>query len=155
MSVCPDYRPVTERMPDDIESPPDELGAIDEGELADVDSEVRNLIEALRTETDAALRLVVRYTADDYEVLFAREDVTDQFPGAELRERVETLVMKGLGDPPRESTLFDFGSLDATVRFYENAHVVHLPYREWSGFVFVLERQAAPLVDMISDHLGE
>lgn len=116
MSVCTDDRAVIDSMPEDGETPPDELGAIDESELADVDSDVRDLIEALRAETDDALRLVVRYTADDYEVLFAREDIAAQFPGPELRERVETLVMKGLSDPPREHTLFDFGSLEATVR---------------------------------------
>jgi hypothetical protein len=146
---------MAETPPEDIENPPDELEAIDESELDDVDGEVRGLIEDLREETDASLRLAIRYTADDYEVLFAREDVAEQFPGPELEERVETLVMKGLGDPPTENALFDFGSLDATVRFYENAHVVHFPYREWSGFVFVLERQAAPLVDMVDDHLAD
>lgn len=142
-------------MPDNGEIPPDKLGAIDESELTDVDSDVRDLIEALRAETDAALRLVVRYTADDYEVLFAREDIAAQFPGPELRERVETLVMKGLSDPPREHTLFDFDSLEATVRLYGNAHVVHFPYREWSGFAFVLDREEAPLVELIGDHLAE
>lgn len=137
-----------------MDSPPDELEEIEDEALADVDSEVRALIDELEAETDSSLRLVVRYEADDYEVLFAREDIAAQFPGPELQERVETLVMKGLSDPPQESTLFDFGSLDATVRFYHNAHVVHFPSREWAGFVFVLERQDAPLVDLIDNHLS-
>jgi hypothetical protein len=142
-------------MAEDTGDPPTEFADIDAGELADLDSEVRGLIDALRAETEASLRLAIRYTADEYEVLFAREDVTEQFPDPELEQRVETLVMKGLGDPPQETSLFDFGNLDATVRFYDHAHVVHFPYREWSGFVFVLDRQTTPLVDLMNDHLSD
>jgi hypothetical protein len=146
---------MAETPPEDVEDPPGELDAIDESELDDVNEDVQPLIEELRAETDASLRLAVRYTADDYEVLFAREDVADAFAGPELETRVETLVMKGLGDPAHESTLFDLGALDATVRFYENALVAHFPYREWSGFVFVLDREDAPMVDLVDDYLAE
>jgi len=140
---------------DTADDPPEELEEFEESEIDDVDEGVRDLIEDLRAESDASLRLAVRYTADDYEVLFAREDVAEQFPGPELAQRVETLVMKGLGDPPQENTLFDFGSLEATVRFYDNALVAHFPYREWSGFVFTLDRMDAPLVDLVSEHLED
>lgn len=142
-------------MANNIDDPPTELADIDSGELTHVDRDVRALIDELQAETDASLRLAVQYTADEYEVLFLREDVTEQFRDPELEQRVETLVMKGLGDPPQDATLFDFGDLDATVRFYNHAHVVHFPYREWSGFVFVLDRSAAPLVDLIGQHLVE
>ena len=140
---------------DTADDPPDELDEFEESEIDDVDDDVRDLIEDLRAESDASLRLAVRYTADDYEILFAREDVADQFPGPELEQRVETLVMKGLGDPPQENTLFDFGSLEATVRFYDNALVAHFPYREWSGFVFTLDRMDAPLVDLVGEHFED
>jgi len=139
--------------PEDVADPPADLDGMDETELDDVDEDVQPLIEELREETDASLRLAIRYTADDYEVLFAREDVAESFSPAELETRVETLVMKGLGDPATESALFDFGTLDSTVRFYGNALVAHFPYREWSGFVFVLDRSEAPLVDLVDDHL--
>lgn len=142
-------------MDETTDDPPDTLGEIDAGELADVDDEVRGLLEELRAETDGSLRLAVRYTADEYEVLFARDDIAKQFSGPELVERVEVLVMKGLGDPPQEATLFDFGDLDATVRFYEHTHVVHFPYRDWSGYVFVLDRQTTPLVDLMDRHLSD
>jgi len=146
---------MTDNSPDVPEDPPDELDEFDESELDDVDTDVRDLIEDLRAESDASLRLAIRYTADDYEVLFAREDIAAQFPGPELAQRVETLVMKGLGDPPQETTLFDFGSLESTLRFYDNALVAHFPYREWSGFVFALDRTDAPLVDLVSKHLED
>lgn len=146
---------MTDPTPDVPADPPADFDALDESELDDVDGDVRDLIEDLRAESDASLRLAIRYTADDYEVLFAREDVADQFPGPELGQRVETLVMKGLGDPPQENTLFDFGSLESTLRFYDNALVAHFPYREWSGFVFTLDRTDAPLVDLVGEHLED
>ena len=146
---------MAETPPDDVEDPPAELDEIDESELDDVNEDVQPLIEDLRRETDASLRLAIRYTADDYEVLFARDDVAEAFSAPELETRVETLVMKGLGDPATESTLFDLGTLDSTLRFYENALIAHFPYREWSGFVFVLDRSNAPLVDLVDEHLGE
>ena len=146
---------MTDTSPDVPEDPPDELEAFDESELDDVDEAVRDLIDDLREESGASLRLALQYTADDYEVLFAREDIANQFSGPELEQRVETLVMKGLGDPPQENTLFDFGSLESTLRFYDNALIAHFPYREWSGFVFTLDRTEAPLVDLVGEHLDD
>lgn len=144
-----------ETPPDDIENPPGDLDTLDEAKLdgTDENETVQALIEQLRDETDTSLRLVVQYAGDEYDVLFAREDIADQFPGPELEMRVETLVMKGLGDPPQENALFDLGTLDSTVRFYDHALVAHFPYREWSGLVFVLDRQETPLVDLVSGHL--
>ena len=144
---------------EDEETPPDDIEELDDedidDELDDVTSDARDLIDALREQSESSLRLAVRYTADEYEVLFAREDVIEQFPGPELDERVESLVMKGLGDPPQEATFFDFGALDATMRFYDNAMVAHFPYREWSGFVFTLDRTEAPLVDLVGEYLED
>ena len=88
-------------------------------------------------------------------MLYLRADVAEALTDVEREKRAETLVMKGLGDPPQESALFEFGTLDATVRFYENALVAHFPYREWSGFVFTLDRTEAPLVDLVGEHLDD
>ncbi|AQL42666.1 hypothetical protein BV210_08050 [Halorientalis sp. IM1011] len=137
------------------DTPSDDLAEIDEDDLDDVDDDVRALIDDLRAESDAALRSAIRYTADDYDVLFLRDDVAAALSDAEREERAETLVMKGLGDPPQEGALFDFGTLDATMRFYDNVLVAHFPYREWSGIVFTFDRTEAPLVDLVHEHLDE
>jgi len=137
------------------DTPSDDLAEIDEEDLDDIDDDVRALIDDLRAESDAALRSAIRYTADDYDVLFLREDVDAALSTAEREERAETLVMKGLGDPPQEGALFDFGTLDATMRFYDNVLVAHFPYREWSGIVFTFDRTEAPLVDLVHEHLDE
>jgi hypothetical protein len=146
---------MTDAPPDDFDAPSDELAEIDEDDLDDVDDHVRDLIDDLREESDASLRSAIRYTADDYEVLFLREDVAETLSHPEREERAETLVMKGLGDPPQEGALFDFGTLDATMRFYDNVLVAHFPYREWSGLVFTFDRTEAPLVDLVGEHLDE
>jgi hypothetical protein len=146
---------MTDTPPEDLEAPSDEMAALDENELDDVDEHVRDLIDDLQDESDASLRSAIRYTADDYDVLFLREDVAEALSLPEREERAETLIMKGLGDPPQEGALFDFGTLDATMRFYENVLVAHFPYREWSGIVFTFDRTEAPLVDLVHEHLDE
>ncbi|WP_336001130.1 hypothetical protein [Halorientalis halophila] len=146
---------MTDAPPDDLDAPSDEIAEIDEADLDDVDDDVRVLIDDLRAESDASLRSAIRYTADDYEVLFLREDVAAALSIPEREERAEALVMKGLGDPPQEGALFDFGTLDATMRFYDNVLVAHFPYREWSGLVFTFDRTEAPLVDLVHEHVDE
>jgi hypothetical protein len=144
---------MADTSPDDPDAPSDDLAELAEDELDDVDGHVRDLIDDLRAESDASLRSAIRYTADDYDLLFLREDVADALSTPEREERAETLVMKGLGDPPQEGALFDFGTLDATMRFYDNVLVAHFPYREWSGIVFTFDRTEAPLVDLVHEHL--
>ena len=41
-------------------------------DLADLDAEIRDLIEAVRGETEASLRLAVRYSGDDTGLLYRR-----------------------------------------------------------------------------------
>jgi hypothetical protein len=146
---------MTDPSPDEVSEPPTDAPDIDEAALDDVDDDVRELIADIREESAASLRSAIRYTADDYDVLFLREDVADQLSMEEREERAETLVMKGLGDPTTEGALFDFGTLDATLRFYDNVLVAHVPYREWSGLAFTLDRTDAPLVDMVAEHLDD
>ncbi len=124
-------------------------------DLQDVKTDVRGLIDQLRDQTDAPLRLAVRFSGDESDVLFVREDVREQYTDDELEDRIETIVMKGLGDPPRERPLFDFGTLDATIRWYENVQVAHFPYREWSGLAFVFDRRESPIVDLAKQHLQD
>ncbi|MFB6119245.1 hypothetical protein [Halosegnis sp.] len=126
-----------------------------EGDLADVDSEVRGLVSALRDHPDASLRLAVRYSGEEYDAVYVREDVRERYTDAELEERIGTLVLKGHGDPPEEAPLRDFGSLEAVMRFYEGVIVAHFPVREWSGLVFTFDREASPIVDLANQYLDD
>lgn len=122
-------------------------------EAEDPSDHVEALVETVLDGTSDALRLAVRYSGDEHEVVYLRSDVDGQFSDHELDERVETLVLKGHGDPPQEGSLFDFGNLESTMRLYEEVLVVHFPTGEWSGLVFVFDRQSDDLREAIDDHL--
>lgn len=126
-----------------------------EDDIETVDPEFRQLLDALRESDDASLRLAIQYSGDDATVLFIREDIDNQYADHELEARIEALIVKGLGDPPREESLYDFGRLDATVRWYDEVMAVHFPYREWSGLVFTFDRKKSPIVDLAQDYLSE
>jgi hypothetical protein len=117
--------------------------------------EVRDLVESLRErdDLDASVRLIVRFEGDEYDVAYVREDVDRQYTDAELEARIETLVMKGLGDPPREQSLYDFGSLRATIRWFDGAVCAYFPDDEWSGVIVVLDGVESPVMDVAFEHL--
>jgi hypothetical protein len=128
----------------------------DQGVMESVATDrVRTLVEALRDrdDLDASVRMIVRFEGEEYEVEYVREDVDDQYTDPELEERLKTLVMKGLGDPPREQSLYDFGPLRATVRWFEGAVCAYFPDEEWAGVIVVLDRVESPLIDLALDHL--
>lgn len=93
------------------------------------------------------VRLAFRYEGESYDVLHAREDVRETFTGEEFERRVETLMMKGLSDPPTDGSLYDFGELDATLRFFDRVVVAYFPDGEWSGVVVVADRGDSEAVE--------
>jgi hypothetical protein len=127
---------------------PDEI----DRDIDSLDTSVQELIDAILHESDETLRLVAHYDSDDYEVVYARDDVTRGFSEAELTARVETFVMQGLGEPEQEQSLYDFGALDATVRWYGEAVVAHIPVSEWSGLVFTFDRKTESLVELVGTY---
>jgi len=148
-----DYDAIAD-APDDIAEFDAELAEM-ESDLSDLDAEIRDLVESIRTETEASLRIAVRYSGDETDPIFVREDIDEQYSDPELAKRIEALAIKGLGDPPREESLYDFGRLDATIRWYEEVLVATFPYREWSGLIFTFDREDSPLVDLAAEFLRE
>jgi hypothetical protein len=116
---------------------------------------LREFVRALRTQTDEAVRLVVRYQGDEHEILYARDDVRTEYGDAGLDERAEALSLRAIGDPPREAELDDLGTLEATLRWYDDALVATFPYREWSGVVAAFDREESALVDAALGELRE
>lgn len=133
------------------DAPGDDLDEIDR-DLDDLSEEVEDVVERILTADEGDLRLAIQYAGDDHEAIYVREDVAAAFSDAELEERVETLVMKGLGDPAREGALYDFGTLDATIRWYEAVVVAYFPVRDWSGLVFTFDREAESLQGIVDQH---
>jgi len=143
--------PVGTLLADMTDSPAEELDDI-EPDLADASDEGREIVDQIRDSDEGALRAVVRYRGDGHDIVYLREDIEAQFSDAERDERVETLVMKGLGDPAEEGALFDFGTLDATVRWYNSVVVAYFPVREWSGLIFTFDRESESLSDIVDEY---
>lgn len=157
MSDDAPVEPLDDELTKELEDPPTDLDEeLDDAadELSGLDSEIQELIDAVRADT-GSLRLAVRYDGQSIEPLFVRDDVREQFPPEALRQRMEELTLKGLGEPAQESSLYDFGGLDATIRWYEEVLVAVFPSGEWSGIMFVFDRQESPLVDLVGEFLSD
>jgi hypothetical protein len=141
-------------MPDPTEEALEEVSADVSGDAEDLDDEAKELVDAILDGSGDTVRMAIQYSGDEYDLLFVREDVEAQFSEAEMAERVKTLMFKGLGDPVEESALFDFGHLDATVRWYDSVVVASFPVREWSGLVFTFDRVTDSLLDLADEHFG-
>ena len=114
-----------------------------------------DLVGELREESEAAVRMLFHYDGETTDARFVREDVRELYPGEQLDDRMQTLMMKGLGDPPNQESLHDYGSLEATVRWYEAVVVAYFPDDEWSGVIVVLERDGGTFVDSVLEHLDD
>jgi hypothetical protein len=125
----------------------------DEAIEAVEDGNLRGLIADLHENVDASLRLAFRYEGEAYDIVHVSDTVDAQYTDDELGERVKTLLMKALGDPPQEQALYDFGELNSTVRFFDEVIVATFPDEEWSGVVVVFDREESPLVDTTLDYL--
>ncbi|MFC7027445.1 hypothetical protein ACFQJ5_07350 [Halomicroarcula sp. GCM10025324] len=141
-------------MPDPTEEALEEVSDDVSGDAEDLDDEAKELVDAILDGSGDTVRMAIQYSGDEYDLLFVREDVEAQFSEAEMAERVKTLMFKGLGDPVEESALFDFGHLDATVRWYDSVVVASFPVREWSGLVFTFDRVTDSLLDLADEHFG-
>lgn len=133
------------------DEPAEEPGRVTDADEIDRDlqsmsRDAQELIDALLD--DDRLRVIVRYDGDDPEVVYARDDVTDGFTEPELATRVQTFVMQGLSEPDHDGALYDFGGLDATVRWYEEAVVAQFPVDEWTGLVFTFDRSTESLTEL-------
>lgn len=139
-----DFREVEAACGDDVETP--------------ATTPLAGFVDTLRAQTDDSLRLVVRYEDDDHDVFYVRADVNERFDevGEEslvLEDRVQTLVLKGLGDPLEEESLDEFGSLRATFRWFDDVVVAAYPTGEWSGVVATFDGHDSPHVGGALDGL--
>ncbi|MEF8806509.1 hypothetical protein [Natronomonas sp.] len=83
-------------------------------------------VPELRAELGGALRTVAVGDIEerDYEVLYMRPDVSDQYSG-ETQDRIfEDLVFEYVGSPAREEDFEPLGDLEFTIRSFENGQVV-------------------------------
>lgn len=100
------------------------------------------LVERVRQETAASMRRAIRYDGEAFDVLYHRDDVAEAYTDAEHEEVAKNLVLKGYDDAPHQGELARYGALDATVRWFEQAVVVQVPFGEWTGVVCTFDREA-------------
>ncbi|WP_336036907.1 hypothetical protein [Halobacterium yunchengense] len=94
-------------------------------------------------ELDAGdLRSVVHYEGDDYDVVFQREDLAEEYAESEFEEVAKHLVLKGFDDPLDQPEFARFGHLDATVRWFHDVVVIQVPLDEWCGVIAAFDRDS-------------
>jgi hypothetical protein len=138
----------------DVDDASDDLNDV-EPALGDetTDGPLADLVRALRSAAGDDVRSIVRYGADEHRLVYLREDLRDRYDEAARRDRVETLVMKALADPTDDAVLDDYGVLEATLRWFDEAVVAVYPTGDWSGVVVTFDRRRSPLVDVALDHV--
>ena len=92
-------------------------------------------------ELDAGdLRTAVHYEGDDYETVYQREALSEEYTESEFEEIAKHFVLKGFDDPLEQPEFARFGDLDATVRWFHEVVVVQIPLDEWSGVIVSFDR---------------
>lgn len=84
------------------------------------------LTAALEDEVGDALRVVGRFTADDYELLYDRDDVRSQYTAEEIDEIHREQVFEELNRSYQEGLFEDVGELRCTTRWFDDIVAVLL-----------------------------
>lgn len=105
------------------------------------DGQDSDFVSYMRGQAGDALRLVGVYDHRQFKVRYLREDLDRKFTERDL-QAIATAFRKESLDRDHEEDVFTLGSLDATVRLFENAVVIHYPRDRLSGTVVSLEREA-------------
>lgn len=91
------------------------------------------LIELLKGEMNGRLRAVGRYDKDEYEVLFARDDVESEYSTKDMEKIHHEMVLKGLGNQRVES-LFNNDKLDCSIYQFRDTVRLHFVHQDYRGY---------------------
>lgn len=105
------------------------------------DSEPSDFVTYMRKQAGDSLRLIGLYNHETFKIQCARPDLDRKFTEQDLQEMATELRKESI-ERYHEEQAFTLGSLDATVRLFENAVVIHYPRDQVSGTVVSLEREA-------------
>ena len=94
------------------------------------------LITYLRDTTDDYLRGVAVYNADEYDIVYLRDDLKTRRFKSEVDRMIDRLQQETRG---REQRAFPFGDLTGTVRAFDEAMVMHYPHTQERGTVTTLD----------------
>lgn len=94
------------------------------------------LVTYLRNTADEYLRGIAMYDADEYDVLYLRDDLRARRFKSEVDRMVDRLNQESRA---REQQAFPFGDLTGTLRTFEEAVVMHFPHTQGRGTIITLE----------------
>lgn len=99
-----------------------------------------NLLDFLRERAGDHLRGVARYTGNETDILYLREDIKEQRIQSQVDRMINRLRPESA---PGEERAFPFGDLYVTVRRFEDAIIMHFPRGPDQGFIIALEPECA------------
>lgn len=91
------------------------------------------LLETLKDELNGGLRAVGRYNQDQYEVLYARDDIEEAYGTKDMEKIHHEMVLKGLGNQRIES-LFNEDTLTCSIYQFEEAVRLHFVKQDYRGY---------------------
>ncbi|MFP8958301.1 hypothetical protein ACLI4Y_16400 [Natrialbaceae archaeon A-CW3] len=100
------------------------------------------LIEYLEAELPEALRSVGYYTPEESEFLFVRDDVDSSYDPGKLQRIFRGYKLEAL-DAAHQESLYEHGSLLATVRFFDRATELHFVHGETEGLIAAIDAGSA------------
>lgn len=111
----------------------------------------RELAEYLKQRAGDSLRVVGHYSTDDYEIVYLRDDVREQYSDDEIEEIVEDLRWESFAKPSQERQ-YRLGSLTCTSQASEEGVMMHFPYDDRYGTLVSLDPGATrQLMQFIDD----
>lgn len=100
----------------------------------------KELIDYLEQRAGDYHRGTVRYEGNDTDVLYLREDVKE----TRLISQIDRMLGRLRPEAsPKEERSFPFGELNATVRLFDEAILLHFPVGNDRGIVVSLEPETA------------
>lgn len=101
----------------------------------------QRLLELVRGRAGDAFRAALRYDADDWQLLYVRDDVATD----ELRSAIPSIVERSRAhEPTFQPDEYDrLGDAQASVELYDQAAVVHLREDSARGLLVSLDRDVA------------
>lgn len=102
---------------------------------------VEHFTEHLRDRLGDDLRSVGWYTGDEYELVYAREDVIDQYTDEEVADVFRDLGVESLEKEMLEE-MYEHGRLNCTVRCFDEAIEMHFVATQGEGLAVALEPAA-------------
>lgn len=116
-----------------------------------IDDDFQQLVERYESVSPDGLRVAVHYEGDDHELVYVHEEVRETYSPEEFEEKVKQLVVEGLSDPPNQEHFRLFGEMNAVVRQFDEALMLHFPIDEFTGIAVTFDVDSAPSLDTLAE----